>query len=184
LILNDIKNKEILILKEKKSKHSSLDIVGTGLYSNGSRIEKGTETTSGTISLTLTVPLFQKGQDDSNIRKYQSQMLQAEINLKDSTDDLLILIANTYKDFKINSSKMNSNLIKIKSIQTSLKSLQEEYLIGTKTISDLVEEEENLLNANVSYLNSKKDFILNYFKIKSLEGNLINIFDNYLPSIN
>ena len=184
LISNDIRNKEIQILKEKKLKRSSIDITGTGLYSNGSRMEKGTETTSGTISLTLTVPLFQKGQDDSNIRKYQSQMLQAEISLEDTRDDILILIANAYKDFKISSSKMDSNLIITKSIQTSLQSLQEEYTIGTKTITDLVEEEEKLLNANVNYLNSKKDFILNYFKIKSLEGNLVNMFEKYLPSIN
>ena len=184
LILNDIKNKEILILKEKKSKKPSLDITGTGLYSNGSRLEKGTETTSGSIALTLTVPLFSKNQDNSNIRKYQSQMLQSEINLQDAREDLQIIIANTYKDFQINQSQMKSNLIIIKSINTSLNSLNAEYQIGTKTITDLVDEEEKLLNANVKYLNSKKDFLLNYFKLKSLDGSLIKLFNEYLPSIN
>ena len=57
-------------------------------------------------------------------------------------------------------------------------------IIGTKTINDLIEEEEKLLNANVNYLNSKKDFLLNYFKIKSLDGSLIKMFENYLPQIN
>ena len=56
--------------------------------------------------------------------------------------------------------------------------------LGTKTIKDLVEEEEKLLNANVNFLNSKKDYLLNYFKIKSLDGSLIKLFDKYLPSIN
>jgi outer membrane protein len=157
---------------------------GTGLYSNGSRLEKGTETTSGTIAFTLTVPLFRKGQDDSNIRKYRSQKLQSEINLLDAKDDLQIVIANTYKDFKINEAQMKSNLTVIKSIETALTSLQEEYLIGTKTITDLVEQEEKLLNANVNFLNSRKDFLLNYFEIKSLDGSLINLFEEYLPQIN
>jgi len=183
-ISNETKNKEILILKEKKSKMPSLDLSGTALHSNGDRIEKGTETTSGSVSLTLTIPLFQKGQDNSNIRKYQSQMLQSEINYEDYKHDLHILISNTYKDFKVNESRMETNLIIIKSIETSLKSLNEEYIIGTKTITDLVEEEEKLLNANFNYLNSKKEFLLNYFKIKSLEGSLINIFEQYLPPIN
>ena len=184
LITNDIKNKELLLLKEQKSKEPSIDMSGTGLYSNGSRLEKGTETTSGTIAFTLTVPLFQKGQDDSNIRKFRSQKLQSEINLLDAKDDLQIFIANTFKDFKINEAQMKSNLTVIKSIETALTSLQEEYQIGTKTITDLVEQEEKLLNANVNFLNSRKDFLLNYFKIKSLDGSLIKLFEEYLPPIN
>ncbi len=184
LISNNIKNKEILMLKEKKLKKANLDLTGTGLYSNGSRLERGTETTSGSIALKLTIPLFQKGQDDSNIRKYRSQMFQEEIKLQDAKDDLEILIYNTYKDFKISQSRMQSNLIIIKSIETALESLKEEYSIGTKTINNLVDEEEKLLNANVNYLNSKKDLVLNYFKIKSLDGSLFRIIEKYLPVIN
>ena len=154
------------------------------MYSNGSRIEKGSETTSGSIDLTLTIPLFQKSQQNSNIRKYRSQMLQSEISFQDYSDDLRILILNTYKDFKISESKMKSNKVVIKSIETALKSLNEEYSLGTKTIKDLVEQEEKLLNANVNFLNSKKEYLLNYFEIKSLDGSLIKLFDKYLPSIN
>ncbi len=183
LISNEIKNLDILILKEQKSKKPNIDITGTGLYSYGSRLEKGTDTTSGSIALTLTVPLYQKGQDDSNIRKYKSQKLQEEIKLEDTYDDLQILILNAFKDLKISKSNMESNLIVIKSIKTALISLNEEYAIGTKSITDLVEEEEKLLNANVNYLNSKRDYLLNYFKLKSLDGSLINIFDKYLPII-
>ena len=107
--------------------------------------------------------------------------MQAEIQLQDQKDDLSILISNTYKDFKINESQIKANLSIIESIKTSLTSLKEEYAIGTKSITDLVEEEEKLLNANVNYLNSKKDYLLNYFKLKALEGSLVNIFEEYLP---
>ena len=181
LLENEILNKEILILKEKKSKKANIDISGTALYTDGSRLERGTNTTSGSIGLTITVPLYNKGKDDSDIRKYQSQKLQAEIQLQDQKDDLSILISNTYKNFKINESQMKANLSIIESIETSLTSLKEEYTIGTKTITDLVEEEEKLLNANVNYLNSKKEYLLNYFNLKSLEGSLVNIFEEYLP---
>ena len=184
LLSNDIKDKEILILKKRKSKKLSLDLTGIGSYSDGGRLDAGAESTSASIALTLNIPIFQKGQDDSDIRKFQSQMLQNKMNLIDSQDELEILISNTFKDFKINESKMKSNKIIIKSIETSLRSLQEEYSIGTKTITDLVDEEEKLLKAKVNYFNSKKDFLLNYFKLKSLDGSLIKLFDNYLPSIN
>ena len=63
------------------------------------------------------------------------------MNLEDAKDDLQILIENTFKDFKISEAKMSSNLIIIQSIETALNSMKEEYNIGTKSITDLVNEE-------------------------------------------
>ena len=184
LAKSDIENKKILLLKEKKSKKPSLDISGTAEYSDSGRVDSGTELTQGSVALTLTIPLYQKDQDNSNIRKYHSQILQSEIYLEDFREDILILIYNTYKDLQISESNMSSNQIVIQSIETSLNSLNEEYNIGTKTITDLVNEEEKLLNANVNYLNSKKDYLTNYFKLKSLDGSLIKMFEHYIPVTN
>ena len=184
LAINDIENKKILLLKEKKSKKPNLDISGTAEYSDSGRVDSGTKLTQGSVALTLTIPLYQKDQDNSNIRKYHSQILQSEIYLEDFREDILILIYNTYKDLQISESNMSTNQIVIQSIETSLNSLNEEYNIGTKTITDLVNEEEKLLNANVNYLNSKKNFITNYFKLKSLDGSLIKLFEHYIPATN
>ena len=184
LLINDIKNKEILLLKEKKTKKPNIDIVGSAEYSEGGRIDKGTETTKGSVALTLTIPIYQQGIKNSNIRKYQSQILQAELNFEDYKEDLKILISNTYKDFKVSEAKMKSNLTVIKASQTALKSLNQEYDFGTKTITDLIEEESNLLSTTVDYLDSKKNYLINYFKLKSLEGTLLNTFEKYLPNIN
>ena len=184
LAINDIENKKILLLKEKKSKKPNLDISGTAEYSDSGRVDSGTKLTQGSVALTLTIPLYQKDQDNSNIRKYYSQILQSEIYLEDFRENIQIQIYNTYKDFKISESNMSTNQIVIQSIETSLNSLNEEYNIGTKTITDLVNEEEKLLNANVNYLNSKKNFITNYFKLKSLDGSLIKLFEHYIPATN
>ena len=184
LAINDIENKKILLLKEKKSKKPNLDISGTAEYSDSGRVDSGTKLTQGSVALTLTIPLYQKDQDNSNIRKYYSQILQSEIYLEDFREDIQIQIYNTYKDFKISESNMSTNQIVIKSIETSLNSLNEEYNIGTKTITDLVNEEEKLLKAKVNYLNSKKDFLTNYFKLKSLDGSLIKMFEHYIPVTN
>ena len=184
LLKNDIKNKEILLLKEKKTKKPNLDLTGTAEYSETDRIDGGTETLKSNVALTLTIPIFQQGIDDSNIRKYYSQILQAELNLQDAEEDLLIFISSAFKDFKISESKMNANKFSIEASEIALKSLKQEYLIGTKTISDYLIEEERFLNLKVDYSNAKKDFFVSYFKIKSLEGNLLKVFDEFLPELN
>ncbi len=180
-ITNDIASKEILLLKEKKTKKPNLDFTGTAEYSDSGRIDPGTETTKGSLAITLTIPLFQQGIDNSNIRKYRSQILQSELNYEDYIADLQILISNSFKDFHISKINMDSNKAIIKASETSLEKLKQEFLNGTKTITDVIDEESQLLSANVDFFNSKKDYLNNYFKIKSYEGLLLNIFEKYLP---
>jgi len=180
-ITNDIASKEILLLKEKKTKKPNLDFTGTAEYSDSGRIDPGTETTKGSLAITLTIPLFQQGIDNSNIRKYRSQILQSELNYEDYIADLQILISNSFKDFHISKINMDSNKAIIKASETSLEKLKQEFLNGTKTITDVIDEESQLLSAKVDFFNSKKDYLNNYFKIKSYEGLLLNIFEKYLP---
>ena len=80
IIKNNIKNNEILLLKEKKTKMPSLDLSTSAEYSDGGRIDDGTETTKGSISLTLTIPLYQQSIDDSNIRNKIGKEANKTIN--------------------------------------------------------------------------------------------------------
>ena len=122
--------------------------------------------------------------DNSNIRKYQSQILQSELSYQDLIADLEIQSLNLYKNYLISKANIKSNLIRIQSIETSLETIREEYMIGTKTSTDLIEIESELLSVNVNYFDARKDFILNYFQIKALEGSLIDLFENYLTDSN
>ena len=184
ILKNDIKNKQILLAKEKQSKLPSLDLSVSAEYSDSGRIDNGTEKTDGQIGLTLTIPIFKQNLDNSNIRKYQSQILQSELSYQDLISDLEIQASNLYKNYLISKANMESNLIRIQSVETSLESIKEEYIIGTKTLSDLIETESELLSINVNFFDARKNFILNYFQIKALEGSLIDLFENYLPDSN
>ncbi len=184
LLYNDIKNNEILLIKEKNSNKPSLDLSASAEYSDSGRIETGTEQTNGTVSLTLTIPIFQQNIDKSNIRKYESRILQSELNMEDFKDDIQIQVSNLYKDYLISKSNVKTNSIRIESINTSLESIKEEYNLGTKTITELIEAETQLLEANVNYFSSTKDFILNYFNLIALQGSILDNFANYLPDYN
>jgi len=184
LLENDIINKKILLSKEKKSNKPNLDLSASAEYSDAGRIDSGTESTNASIGLTLTVPIFNQNIDKSNIRKYNSQILQAELQLEDFKDDIEIQASNLYKEFLISKSNMSSNLIVIKSIETSLQSISEEFKLGTKSITDLIDAETDLLDSNVKYFASRKEYILNYFNILSLQGSIIEIFEDYLPKFN
>ena len=184
LLDNDILNTNLLLAIEKLNNKPSLDLSTSVEYSDTGRIDSGTEKTNGTIGLTLTIPVFQKNNDKSDIRKYQSKLLQSELTFEDTKQDLTIQASNLYKNYLISKSNISSNNKQLKSIQTSLDSIKEEYKIGTKTITDLIDAESELLDVNVNYHSSRKDMILNYFNILALEGSLLENFENYLPDYN
>ena len=184
LLDNDTRNTNLLLAIEKLSNKPSLDLSTSVEYSDSGRIDSGTEKTNGTIGLTLTIPVFQKNNDKSDIRKYQSKLLQSELIFEDTKLDLTIQASNLYKNYLISKSNISSNNKQLKSIQTSLDSIKEEYKIGTKTITDLINAESELLDVNVNYHSSRKDMILNYFNILALEGSLLENFENYLPDYN
>ena len=184
LLDNDIRNTELLLAIEKLNNKPSLDLSTSIEYSDSGRIDSGTEKTNGTIGLTLTIPVFQKNNDKSDIRKYQSKLLQTELTFEDTKQDLTIQASNLYKNYLISKSNISSNNKQLKSIQTSLDSIKEEYKIGTKTITDLIDAESELLDVNVNYHSSRKDMILNYFNILAFEGSLLKYFENYLPDYN
>ena len=184
ILLNDIQNKKILLKKEENTKKPNLDLSLSTSYSDSGRVDDGTETTDRTVALTLTIPIFQQNIDNSNIRKYQSQILQSELSYEDLIADLQIQVSNLFKNYQISKSKIDSNSTRIKSVKTSLTSIKEEYNIGTKSITDIIDAESELLSINVNYFDARKDYILNYFQIKALEGDLITLFEDYLPEIN
>ena len=181
---NNIKIKEFDLSKEKGSNKPSLDITASTEYSDGSRIDDGTENTNASIGLTLTIPIFQQNIDKSDIRKINSQILQTEIEFDDLKESLNIEVSNYYKNYLVSKSNLNTSLLTIEYANTLLQSTQEEYNLGTKSITDLIDAETNLLNVNVEYYNANKNYLINYFNLLALDGSLIKLFEEHLPSYN
>ncbi len=179
---NNIKIKKLDLSKEKSSNRPTLDITASTEYSDGSRIDAGTENTNASIGLTLTIPIFQQNIDKSDIRKINSQILQTEIEFEDLKESLNIEVSNYYKNYLVSKSNLNTSLLTIDYANTLLESTQEEYNLGTKSITDLIEAETNLLNVNVEYFNANKNYLINYFNLLALDGSLIKLFEEYLPS--
>ena len=181
---NNIKIKKIDLSIEKSSNRPSLDITASTEYSDASRIDDGSENTNATIGLTLTIPIFNQNIDKSDIRKINSQILRTEIEYEDLKDRLNIDTSNYFKNYMISQSNLKTSLLTIDYATTLLESTQEEYNLGTKSITDLIDAETNLLNKKVEYFNANQEFLINYFNLLALDGSLIKLFEEYLPNYN
>ena len=181
---NNIKIKNLELDKEKSSNKASINLTASTEYSDASRLDDGTENTNASIGLTISIPIFQQNIDKSDIRKINSQILQQEILYDDLKDNLEIEVSNYYKDYIVSISNLKTSKIKIDYVNVLLKATNEEYNLGTKSITDLINAEGQLLDANVEYFNANKNYLLNYFNLLALDGSLIKLFEQYLPTLN
>ena len=83
----------------------------------------------------------------------------------------------------INKSLLESSSSLIDANQTSLELVKIEYKNGIRKFNDVIEQEENLLDAQLDQFNYNKELLLAYFNILLLQGLLIEEFNEYLPKI-
>ena len=181
---NNIDIKNIELSKVKSSTKPSLDLTASAEYSDASRLDNGTENSNASIALTLNIPIFQQNLNKSESRKFTSQILQSEMLLDDLRDNLSIDVSNYFKDYMVSLSTIDATLKTIEYASILLESTNEEYNLGTKSITDLINAETELLDANVQYFSANQNYLINYFNLLSLDGSLIELFKEYLPKYN
>ena len=123
-----------------------MDLTGEIAY-NDNVSTKGTETTSGSISASLSIPIYQQGIENSNIRKYKSRLIQSEYKIDDKKEDIKINCSLLIKNYNVYKSELQSSKVQIEANKINLKVIEKEYESGIKTFSDLIDQEERLLDA-------------------------------------
>ena len=98
----------------------------------------------------MTIPIFNQNIDKSDIRKINSQILRTEIEYEDLKDRLNIDTSNYFKNYMISQSNLKTSLLTI-DYATTLQSTKG-YNLGTKSITDLIDAETNLLNKKLNIL--------------------------------
>ena len=167
---------------QKNIKLPSLDLTGDVSYKDDVAA-KGTESTSGSISATLSIPIYQKGIENSDIRKYQSKLLQSEYIINDKKESLELDTSILINNYKIYQSQLESSLVQIEANKILLDVLTKEYESGIKTFTDLIDQEEQLLEAYLYNFSKNKDLLITYFQILAIEGKLVEVFKDYLPKL-
>ena len=128
---------------QKNGKLPSFDLTGDISYNDNVSV-KGTESTSGSISATLSIPIYKQGINNSNIRKYKSKLLQSEFILDDKINNLNLEISTLLNNYNNIKSKYKFASIQIEADKISLSIIEKEYESGIRTFTDLIDQEEKL----------------------------------------
>lgn len=139
----------------------SLDTVADGYWS-----------TEYTGTLSLSVPLYQGGSVYSGLRgaRHQAQALRLAFDqaLRDATQQ----IRQTWQTHAATRARIAAFETQVQASQTALEGVQKEASVGSRTVLDVLDAEQELLDARVNLVSSQRDAAVAALSLLSSVGRL------------
>lgn len=145
----------------------SLFLLGTPVRQSGP-----TRTINKSVGLTLNLPLFQGGYVSAQTQKARYDY-ETEVQILEKTfRNTLNVTRQSYLNVIASISKIAADRQAIKSAQSALEGMHEGYRVGTKTIVDVLQQQQSLFSAQKNYAQDRFDYIINLLLLKQAAGTL------------
>lgn len=145
-----------------------------GLEGEISRVSEASSRNSRTdtakISLTFTMPLYQAGSVSARIREAKEVAAQRRKQLVQVERDAMEEAARAGKDLQTARGRIVALTAAVKVTRSALQGVRREVLVGTRTILDTLDAEQELLDAEVNLVRAQRDEVVNTFALRKAVG--------------
>jgi outer membrane protein len=98
----------------------------------------------------VTVPIYQGGADEAQVRQAKEQHSQAQLSVADAERQVLDAVRSAWESYRAAEASIASNRAEEAADQTALDGVQQEQQVGTRTVLDVLNAQQELLDAEVS----------------------------------
>lgn len=125
---------------------------------------------TGTAGVSLSVPLFQGGRPAARVRQAQARESQAFERLIGTERSVIAQTRSAYASWRAASAVAESSLVAVSASRLSLEGVRAENSVGTRTILDILNAEQELLNAQVQLVTARRDAYVAGFTLLAAMG--------------
>ncbi len=119
-----------------------------------------------TLKATVTWPFFSGGKNYANLNKNKSAELQKSLLLDNSIKKNQTDVASAWSSYQSNQSLLNSVRAQVDAAEIANEGIVAEYNSGSKrTTLEVIQSNSLLLNAQISLVDSEKNYILSQFNL-------------------
>jgi TolC family type I secretion outer membrane protein len=133
---------------------------------------RDSRTDEASIFATVSVPLYQSGSVSSRVRQSKQQEMRAHNALEDARRSAVSSAAAAYDNLAAAKARIDSLVTVITAAEIALDGVQEEAKVGSRTILDILDAEQELLNAQVSLVSAQRDEIVYKLELQTAIGHL------------
>ncbi|WP_183112514.1 TolC family outer membrane protein [Sphingomonas sp. So64.6b] len=126
--------------------------------------------TSATAGLSLTLPLFQGGLPGAQVRQAQARRGQAIEQVTETERGVIANTRSAYAVWKSSEEVIASSEVAVNANKLSLEGVRAENSVGNRTILDILNAEQELLNSQVTLVTARRDAYVARFALQAAMG--------------
>ncbi len=132
----------------------------------------GSRSDSAQIGLTLSVPFYQQGSVYSKVRKAKQTAAKKRMDMELARTEAVKSAKTGWEGVVTARARIQSFLAQIRSAEVALDGVQREAAVGSRTVLDVLDAEQELLDAKVSLVRAQRDELVAVFELKQAIGEL------------
>ena len=139
---------------------------------NDNALTGDTTTDSVEWGLNLTIPLYNAGESRAKIRQSKHQKWQAQEVVLETERQVRATVSSAWEYMKANESKIAAIKDQVKANEIALDGVQKEEALGNRTILDVLDAYQELLNSNVDEVTARRDYYVSAMNLLVSMGKL------------
>ncbi|MEL7049551.1 MAG: TolC family protein, partial [Pseudomonadota bacterium] len=130
------------------------------------------ETESTSITGRVTVPFYQGGAVTSQVRAAKHTHVSRLQEIEEARTLVRRDVTAAWSDLQAANAQLESDRVQVASNQTALSGVREEEKVGQRTLLDVLDAEQELLDAQVALVSTKRNQIVAAYSLLSAVGRL------------
>ena len=148
-----------------------LSVEGSWEYEDETFSERDSADT-GRIMLRLDVPLYQAGAPDSRVRQAKQFHQQSRALIDEAVRTAEQTAEDAWQAYETAQAQINSFTEQVRATEIALNGVQQESLVGARTVLDVLDAELEALQAKVSLVVAQTDLVIAKYRVISAIGQL------------
>lgn len=141
-------------------------------FRNDNAANPSTRTTGSQIVAALSVPLYQGGQEHARVRQAKQQAQQAREALSDARRLAIENARRAWETLVSSRAQIGALQAQVRANEIALDGVQREALVGSRTTLDVLNAEQELLDARVNLVRATRDVVIASYALAATAGRL------------
>ncbi len=130
------------------------------------------QTTTKSITLSVSVPIYQKGAVYSRLRAARQTTAQRRLTIDKQRRDAVESAAQAWESLLTARARVKAFRTQIDANVVALEGVQREAAVGSRTVLDVLDAEQELLDSRVSHVRAQRDELVASYELLSAVGKM------------
>ena len=151
----------------------TLTLQGAASKSHNSTTNLTTASTlSASATAQLTVPIYQGGQEYATIRQAKETLGQRRLDLDTARDQVQSTVTQAWGQLEAAKAQIEATQAQVAAAEIALNGVREEARVGQRTTLDVLNAQQDLVNARVSLVTAQRDRVVASYTVLAAVGSL------------